>query len=76
MGRARARIADAAEGVTVTMGEVVDAVVERAAARWGPVERHDVSGAAADARVGPSALTIKARKPEWLRVKANMATPR
>ena len=62
----------AAEGVSVTMGEVVDAVVERAAARWGPVERHDVSGAAADARVGPSALTIEARKPEWLRVKANM----
>ena len=62
----------AAEGVNVTMGAVVDAVIARAAARWGPVERHDVSGSAADPRVHPSALSIATRKPEWLRVKANM----
>ena len=62
----------AAEGVNVTMAEVVDAVVARAAARWGPVERHDVSATAGDARVHAPALSIETRKPEWLRVKANM----
>jgi lipoic acid synthetase len=62
----------AAEGVNVTMADVVDAVIARAAARWGPVERHDVSGAAVDVRVRPSALSVGTRKPEWLRVKANM----
>jgi len=62
----------AAEGVDVTMREVVDAVIARAAQRWGPVERHDVSATAGDARVNPSALSIETRKPPWLRVKANM----
>ena len=62
----------AAEGVNVTMAEVVDAVVARAADRWGPVERHDVSATAGDARVHTAALSIGSRKPDWLRVKANM----
>ena len=62
----------AAEGVDVTMAGVVDAVIERAARMWGPVERHDVSATAADGRVNQSALSIETRKPEWLRVKANM----
>ena len=62
----------AAEGVNVTMDAVVDAVIAWAGARWGPVERQDVSRFAADASVHPSGLSIEARKPEWLRVKANM----
>jgi lipoic acid synthetase len=33
----------AGEGVRVSMREVVDAVVERAGERWGPVERQDVA---------------------------------
>ena len=40
--------------------------------RWGPVERHDVSATAGAARVHAPALSIATRKPEWLRVKANM----
>ncbi len=65
----------AAEGLTVTMAEVVDAVVARAAERWGDgrVERADVSS---DARHGVRAtqagapgLGVGERKPEWLRVK-------
>jgi lipoic acid synthetase len=60
----------AAEGVHASMSDVVDAVVARAAARWGlPVERQDVATARPEPEPG---LTIGARKPDWLRVKANM----
>jgi lipoic acid synthetase len=70
----------AREGVSVAMREVVDAVVCRAGERWGPVDRQDVSSSVrssgtrtdtfTDLDVSPVALA--ARKPEWLRVKANM----
>jgi lipoic acid synthetase len=60
----------AREGLGATMREVVDAVVEVATERWGPVERHD----AAWRRVLPvsDALDLHARKPPWLRVPARM----
>jgi lipoic acid synthetase len=93
----------AAEGVDVSMNEVVDAVVKRAAERWGTtrggLERQDVAwrvrnedlspftrgegpgapvrllGRLAEAGVDSSqAVSISARKPDWLRVKANMGT--
>ncbi len=56
----------AAEGVAVTMAEVVDTVVALASQRWGggAVERADVSG---DPLGG--GLAVGARKPEWMRVK-------
>jgi lipoic acid synthetase len=56
----------AAEGVRATMAEVVDAVVARAAVRWGggQVERADVGGDRL-----PGGLPVAARKPEWMRVK-------
>jgi len=92
----------AAEGVTVSMRDVVDAVVERARVLWGgpdaAVERADVAwqvrpedlsaftrgegaggtpvrllGRLASAGVDSStALALTERKPEWLRVKADM----
>ena len=95
----------AAEGVHVTMRDVVDAVAARAAALWGErdgVERKDAAwvvrpddlsaftrgagpgssvneqpvrllGRLAAAGVDSStALPVAVRKPEWLRVKANM----
>ena len=80
----------AAEGVRASMKEVVDAVMRRAAQRWGSgdVERQDVAwrqpstatgapvrllGRLAQAGVDPSAaLPVDARKPEWLRAKADM----
>ena len=88
----------AAEGVAVTMREVVDAVVSRAAERWagGGVERQDVAwhvrpqdlsaftrgdgaapvrllGRLAEAGVDPSGgLAVDARKPSWLRAKADL----
>jgi lipoic acid synthetase len=98
----------AAEGIDVTMAEVVDAVVARAAQLWGggtgevvradvspPAYRHEPSlsdglvtesgnggqpvkllgklGRLAAAGVDAStALPIAERKPEWLRVKADM----
>jgi len=69
----------AAEGVTGSMKEVIDAVVTRAAALWGPdIERQDRSGGD-EPRIGRSitartneGLEISARKPEWLRTKAHM----
>jgi lipoic acid synthetase len=76
----------AAEGVAVSMQDVVDAVVRRAAERWGAggVERQDAAwrdperrapvkllGRLADAGV-TGGLSIGERKPEWLRVKAEM----
>ncbi|MGI8792124.1 MAG: lipoyl synthase [Acidimicrobiales bacterium] len=89
-----------AEGVDVTMHQVVDAVVARAERLWGQhaVERADVAwkvrpddlapftrgegtggtpvrllGRLAQAGVDADAgLAVDARKPEWLRVKANL----
>ncbi|MBV9283891.1 MAG: lipoyl synthase [Acidimicrobiia bacterium] len=69
----------AAEDVDVSMNEVIDAVVTRATALWGPeADRQDASGGrsrvidpATTAKVSEG-LEISARKPEWLRTKANM----
>jgi lipoic acid synthetase len=61
----------AAEGLRVSLGAVVDAVVEAAAARWAPggrVRRVDVSWE----RETPAGLPVATRKPEWLRVKADL----
>ena len=60
----------AAEGVAVAMREVVDAVVARAALRWaaGRVQRADVAWD----RDVPTGLPVATRKPEWLRVKADL----
>ena len=71
----------AAEGVTVTMREVVDAVTARAAQRWGGgrVERADAAwrhpemGRIEEAGIGEG-LSIGERKPAWLRVQADMGT--
>jgi lipoic acid synthetase len=63
----------AAEGVGVEMHEVVDAVMARAAERWGAGgwERTDVAWERDEGRaVDP--LPIAERKPEWVRVKAEM----
>jgi lipoic acid synthetase len=65
----------AAEGVTVSMRRVVDAVVARAQARWGnPIaggtERADVSWSAGQGHL--MSVIGGTRKPEWLRVKANL----
>jgi lipoic acid synthetase len=67
----------AAEGVHASMAEVVDAVVARAAALWGPdVERQDAFGGDKPRDRGVNhrqeRLQITARKPEWLRTKAHM----
>jgi lipoic acid synthetase len=72
-----------AEGVGVSMREVVDAVVA-AAARWGDIERQDVvdfqpgrttpvklSGRLAQAGV-TGGLQVSDRKPEWLRAPLRM----
>jgi len=61
----------AAEGVDVPMSEVVGAVVAEAAARWGGgrVRRADVSW---ERDAPPEGLPVAARKPEWLRVKADL----
>jgi lipoic acid synthetase len=69
----------AAEGVTASMKEVIDAVVTRATAVWGsPVDRQHHSGGRGQvytpgttARTGEG-LEIGPRKPEWLRTKARM----
>jgi lipoic acid synthetase len=60
----------AAEGIEVGMRDVVDAVVARAAGRWGgkAVERADVAWE----RDVADGLPVAARKPEWLRVKADL----
>ncbi len=57
----------AAEGVTAAMGDVVEAVVARAARRWGggQVER---AGVAHDLSVRTGGLPLNERKPEWMRV--------
>jgi lipoic acid synthetase len=57
----------AAEGLDVTMRQVVDAVVDRAVERWGTAaghERHDVAWERPPQPVG---LGIATRKPEWVR---------
>jgi len=67
----------AAEGVEVTMAEVVDLVAEQAAAQWagGPVERADVAWrsdvgdlSAFSRGEGPGERPPVGRKPEWMRV--------
>ena len=60
----------AAEGIHVDMRTVVDAVVEAAADRWGAgqARRVDVSWE----RETPVGLPVATRKPEWLRVKADL----
>jgi lipoyl synthase len=60
----------AAEGGQVDMQTVVDAVVDAAARRWGGgrARRVDVSWA----RETPTGLPVATRKPEWLRVKADL----
>ena len=57
----------AGEGLNVTMGAVVNAIVARAGARWGggKVERADV---ARDLSVRTGGLAVNERKPEWMRV--------
>src|SRR5207248_1385837 len=69
----------AAEGVHVSMAEVVDAILVRASALWGPeVDRQDASGGPGGRRATSTTartsegLEIGARKPEWLRTKAHM----
>ena len=62
----------AAEGVAVTMPEVVDAVAARAAQRWA-AGRWDRAGVAAPAGREPRSLGIPVtggRKPGWMRVVA------
>jgi lipoic acid synthetase len=63
----------AAEGVHVPMHEVVDVVARLAAERWGGEgwERTDVAWERDDARAVET-LPIAERKPEWVRVKAQM----
>ena len=60
----------AAEGVRAAMADVVDAVVARAADLWagGRVRRADVAWE----RDAADGLPVAARKPEWLRVKADL----
>jgi len=60
----------AAEGVTVDVRQVVDAVVAAAAVRWGDgtVERADVAWD----RETPVGMAVATRKPEWLRVKVDL----
>ncbi len=62
----------AAEGMTVDMRTVVDAVIEAAAGRWGDgtVDRADVSWE----RETPAGMPVATRKPEWLRVKVDLGT--
>jgi lipoic acid synthetase len=67
----------AAEGVVVSMSEVVDAVVARATDVWGPeIELQAASGGDKGRDRGlnhrQEGLQIEARKPEWLRSKAHM----
>jgi lipoic acid synthetase len=69
----------AREGVGATMADVVEAVVARAAGQWGPVDRQppDLAAPAPPLTVSRAArsagaVEIGARKPEWLRVKADM----
>jgi len=66
----------AAEDVNASMAEVVDAVVARAAALWGPqIERQDAVGGRVShiaTHTTANALQIGPRKPEWLRTKAHM----
>ena len=60
----------AAEGVRADMAGVVDAVIARAAARWGAggVQRTDIAWE----RDLPEGLPVATRKPEWLRIRADL----
>ena len=59
----------AAEGVHVTMAEVVGRIVERAAAAWDGGHSQFTS---VDGERPAGGLPVDERKPEWLRVKANL----
>jgi lipoic acid synthetase len=63
----------AAEGVAVTMRDVVDAVAVRAVERWGTggAERADVSWARPDAEDG---IPISAPKPVWAKARLHITT--
>jgi lipoic acid synthetase len=63
----------AAEGVAVTMADVVARVVERAASSWdgGDVEFAGVDGER-PGRHPPGGVPLVERKPQWLRVQADM----
>ena len=62
----------AAEGVEVNMRDVIDATVAAAADRWGGgrARRVDVCWE----RDGAEGLPVATRKPEWLRVKADLGS--
>ena len=68
----------AAEGLDVSMAQVVDAVARRAAQAWGAgdVERQDVAPPSARRRdaldANPARVEIRQRKPSWLRAPARM----
>ena len=62
----------AAEGVAVTMPEVVDAAAARAAQRWGPAgwDRADVAAPAGGGSRSSGVPVTVERKPSWMRVVA------
>ncbi|MDQ6927607.1 MAG: lipoyl synthase [Actinomycetota bacterium] len=64
----------AAEGVKVTMRDVVDAIAARAAARWGGAhtERQDVSARGTAPTAATDVVPFGSPKPAWMRVKADM----
>ena len=58
-----------AEGIEVTMARVVEAVMARAAERWGTEgeERAEVKALPSEVPVRVGGLAVAERKPEWLR---------
>ncbi|MCY4162652.1 MAG: lipoyl(octanoyl) transferase LipB [bacterium] len=58
----------ASEGIEATMSEVVDAVTRRAGQRWG-AGGVDLAGVALERVLDqPVSITLKERKPQWMRV--------
>jgi len=58
----------ASEGIEATMSEVVDAVTRRAGQRWG-AGGVDLAGVASERVLDqPVSITLKERKPQWMRV--------
>ncbi len=58
----------ASEGIEATMSEVVDAVIRRAGQRWG-AGGVDLAGVASERVLDqPVSITLKERKPQWMRV--------
>jgi len=62
----------AAEGVRASMADVVAVVSGLAERRWGPADSAQVAWDAPPRRSSRPGLTVGERKPEWLRVKADM----